>query len=111
MVSMPGVWGGVSGSLEGSEPPLKRAISEIAEELRVPESFLALRCSAEPVLVMTSRYPKQSWLIHPFLFDVKECRIRLNWENSAYEWVKRGEISQYNTVPCFEAILSWVLSA
>ena len=109
MVDMPGVWGAVSGSMEGIETPLSRAVSEITEELGLPASLLDLRCRARPVLVKTSRYPGQSWLIHPFLFRVGECTIRLNWENSAYAWVRRSEISRYDTAPCLEAILSYVM--
>lgn len=102
---MRGLWGGVSGIIEGGEEPLPRAKIEIFEETGILENNLTLSKTASQMRV-SSQYSNHGWIIHPFLFTVKESQIKLNWENSEYMWISPDEISKYNTVPSLDKVLA-----
>ena len=106
--SMRGLWGGVSGIIEGSEEPLQRAKIEIFEETGISESKIVLSKTASEMQV-SSQYSNHGWIIHPFLFTVKESQIKLNWENSEYTWISPDEMSNYKTVPSLDKVLSRLL--
>ncbi|HSB57477.1 MAG TPA: NUDIX domain-containing protein [Nitrosopumilaceae archaeon] len=106
--SMRGLWGGVSGIIEGSEEPLQRAKIEIFEETGISENNLNLLRSASQMAV-SSQYSNHGWIIHPFLFTVKESEIKLNWENSEYTWIGPEEITNYKTVPSLDKVLARLL--
>lgn len=105
---MKGLWGGVSGIIEGSEEPVTRAKIEIFEETGISESDLGLSKIASQMQV-SSEYSNHGWIIHPFLFSVKKTEINLNWENSEYAWINSDEISKFNTVPSLDKVLACLL--
>ena len=43
--------------------------------------------------------------VFPFLFEVKNPIIKLNWENSEYTWITVDEIKNYETVPSIGKVL------
>ena len=106
--SMRGLWGGVSGIIEGNEEPLERAKIEVFEETGIGENDIVLARTANQMQV-SSQYSNHGWLIHPFLFTVKESQIKLNWENSEYRWISPDEISKYRTVPSLDKVLARLL--
>ena len=103
--SMKGLWSGVSGLIENSELPLDRAKIEIFEEVGLQENDLTLLKEAESVTVSSPQYRNHQWEIYPFLFETKNGKIKLNWENSDFKWVERIELKEYQTVPNLEEIL------
>ena len=106
--SMRGLWGGISGVIEGSEEPLQRAKIEIFEEAGISDNKISLVKTAKEMKV-TSRYSNHGWIIHPFLFTVDEPKIKLNWENSEYKWIIPNDISKYKTVPSLDKVLARLL--
>ena len=106
--SMRGLWGGVSGIIEGNEEPLQRAKIEIFEETGIIENNIVLAKTANQMQV-SSQYSNHGWIIHPFLFAIKESKIKLNWENSEYRWINPDEISKYRTVPSLDKVLARLL--
>ena len=106
--SMRGLWGGVSGIIEGTEEPLQRAKIEIFEETGIIENNIVLAKTANQMQV-SSQYSNHGWIIHPFLFTVKESEIKLNWENSEYRWIGPDEMSNYKTVPSLDKVLARLL--
>jgi len=106
--SMKGLWGGVSGIIEGNEEPLTRAKIEIFEETGMDENNIVLTRTAGQMQV-TSQYSNHSWIIHPFLFTVKESKIKLNWENSEYRWIDPVELSNFKIVPSLDKVLARLL--
>jgi len=106
--SMRGLWGGVSGIIEGNEEPSQRAKIEIFEETGIEENKIMLSKTASKMQV-SSQYSNHGWIIHPFLFTVKESQIKLNWENSEYRWISPDEISKYRTVPSLDKVLARLL--
>lgn len=103
--SMKGLWAGISGIIEGDEEPLERAKIEIFEEVGVLENKIKLIKSAKEMTIRSPHYKNQEWIIFPFLFKVKDDKIRLNWENSKYLWISAKELSNYKTVPSLDKVL------
>lgn len=107
--SMKGLWAGVSGIIEKNETPLERAKIEIFEEVGITESDIKLLKSADLIRVESPQYKNHEWEIFPFLFATSNPEIKLNWENSEFQWVTADEISNYETVPSLEKVLSNLL--
>ena len=104
--SMKGLWGGVSGVIEGNEDPIKRAKKEILEETGMREDLISLLRTAKEIRVISTQYSNHEWIVFPFLFSTRESKIRLNWENSEYRWISANEISKYQTVPSLDKVLA-----
>ena len=96
----PGCWSGVSGYLEGNEPPIDRAYQEILEELGLQDSQLDFLRTAEPIK-FTDRIEEieQEWIVHPFLFHSHSRIINLDWENIEYAWISPSSVKSLKTVP------------
>ncbi len=103
--TMKGLWAGVSGIIEKNEEPLRRAKIEIFEELGITEDKIKFLKSAAKMKVNSPQYENHEWEIFPFLFEIKNPIIKLNWENSEYKWITVDEIKNYNTVPSIEKVL------
>jgi len=103
--SMKGLWGAVSGIIEGDENPLDRAKIEIFEEIGVKPDSIELLKAGKDMTVSSPQYPDHQWHIFPFLFRASTTEVFLNWENSSYKWINPDEISQYETVPNLDEVL------
>ena len=103
--TMKGLWAGVSGIIEKNEEPLRRAKIEIFEELGITEGKIKFLKSSAKMKVNSPQYENHEWEIFPFLFEVKNPIIKLNWENSKYKWITVDEIKNYDTVPSIEKVL------
>ena len=103
--TMKGLWAGVSGIIEGDEEPLKRAKIEIFEELGIIEDKIKFLKSSLEMKVRSPQYENHEWEIFPFLFEVKNPIIKLNWESSEYRWITVNEIKNYETVPSIDKVL------
>ena len=104
--SMKCLWAGVSGIIERDDiTPLDRAKTEIFEETGFNENEIELLKSIEQIKIKSTQYKNHEWNIFPFLFSTKNSKIKLNWENSEFQWIKPNEIKNYETVPELEKIL------
>ena len=104
--SMKCLWAGVSGMIEmGDKTPLDRAKTEIFEETGITESKIELLKCVEQIKIESTQYKNHIWNIFPFLFKAVNPKIKLNWENSDYNWIKPNDIKNYETVPKLEKIL------
>ena len=104
--SMKCLWAGVSGIIEENDKtPLDRAKTEIFEETGINQNEVELLKSIEQIKIKSAQYRDHVWNIFPFLFKSKKTKIKLNWENSDYNWIKPNEIKNYETVPELEKIL------
>lgn len=103
--SMRGLWGAVSGIIEGNEEPLHRAKVEIFEEIGVKSESIQLLKAGKDMTVSSPQYPDHQWHIFPFLFKTEKTDVLLNWENSSYKWILPDEINQYDTVPNLDEVL------
>jgi hypothetical protein len=96
-----GRWAAVSGYIERGERPEDTALKEIAEETGIRSARLEGRAE-----VIRIRDGSHVWSIHPFLFEVGEEEVTLDWEHTECAWLTRGEIEGYDTVPGFRLVLS-----
>ncbi len=104
--SFQGQWAGVSGYLEGEEPPLERARVEILEETGWQDATLE---GTGQIVFARGREPGVIWAVHPFLFDVASEEVTLDWEHDAYRWIAPEELGRYRTVPKLRGVLESVL--
>ena len=107
--TMKGLWAAISGIIEGKEEPLQRAKTEIFEETRITEDCLVLLKAVPQMQISSPQYAHHEWTVFPFLFSVKEPKIKLNWENSEFKWIYTNEISKYQTVPSLDIVLASLL--
>ena len=104
--SMKCLWAGVSGIIEKHDTtPLDRAKTEIFEETGINEDEIELLKSVEQIKIESAQYKDHIWNIFPFLFKTNNPKIKLNWENSDYDWIKPNQIKNYKTVPELDKIL------
>ena len=103
--SMKGLWSGVSGIIEKGETPINRAKIEIFEEIGIKEDKITLVKSIEKMKISSPQYENHEWEIFSFLFETKETKIKLNWENSDFKWINKNELKNYQTVPNLDKIL------
>ena len=104
--SMKCLWAGVSGIIEKNDTtPLDRAKIEIFEETGINEKEIELLKSIEQIKIESAQYKNHEWNIFPFLFKAKNPEIKLNWENSDFNWIEPSQIKNYETVPELEKIL------
>ena len=100
------LWAGVSGIIEKSDTtPLARAKIEIFEETGIDEREIELLKSIGQIKIESAQYKNHEWNIFPFLFRTKNLEIKLNWENSDFNWIEPSQIKNYETVPELEKIL------
>ena len=87
--SMKGLWAGVSGIIENNEKPLDRAKIEIFEEIGIKENKIKLIKNVEKVIISSPQYENHEWEVFSFLFETKDVKIKLNWENSEFKWIEK----------------------
>ena len=104
--SMKNLWAGISGIIEkDDQSPLSRAEIEIFEETGIKREQTNLLKESQQMKIISAQYKNHEWNIFPFLFKVENPEIKLNWENSEFEWVKPSNIVNYKTVPSLDKIL------
>jgi predicted aconitase with swiveling domain len=102
--SFRGRWAGVSGFIEPHEPDEDAARRELQEEVSVTKARLVRRIEPERF-----RDGKTVWCVHPFLFDVKDPSVKLDWEHEAFEWTAPQDIGRFETVPGLPMIVRKLL--
>ena len=103
--TMKGLWSGVSGIIENNEKPLDRAKIEIFEEVGIKEDEIELIKSTEKIKISSPQYKNHEWEVFSFLFETKNKKIKLNWENSEFKWIEVEVLKNYQTVPSLNKIL------
>lgn len=99
-----GRWSAVSGYIEGREGSRERAAQEIREETGLKGA--RFRRAGEPLY---TRHEATAFEVHPFLFDVPSRRVRLDWENLEYRWIRPAELAKLDTVPRLGTVLDRLL--
>jgi 8-oxo-dGTP diphosphatase len=107
--TMKGKWAGISGYIEKSETPIRRALTEIQEETGLPGENIQLLGEGKPLEAADNMRPSNiTWVVHPFYFRAKTDEIRLDWEHDAYKWINPTDMESYNTVPRLKEALDSV---
>jgi ribose 1,5-bisphosphate isomerase len=96
--SYQGKWAGVSGYLEGDEAPLERAKTEIREEVGLNSAQISYMRAGE-VLRALDEEKDTVWIVHPFLFELHQPNLRLDWEHTESRWIEPDDLRSYESVP------------
>ena len=98
--TMKGKWAGVSGYIEKSEEPVRRAIKEIEEETGFTNENIKFLEEGKPLEAADNMRPNNiTWVVHPFYFRSNTDDVQLDWEHDAYKWIDPSEIEKFGTVP------------
>ena len=93
-----GLWSPVGGYLEDGHTPLEQARKEAREELGINPKVLG-NYRLGKNFVIREKSIDRVWRVYPVLFRLKKMpRVKLDWENVAYRWVKPLEIKKIKTV-------------
>src|SRR2546427_10908693 len=98
------MYSALSGHIEGREDAKHRAIVEVREETGI--RAITFRGAGDPVL---ARDGTTIYVVHPFLFDTRNRRVRLDWENVEQRWVRPAELDRFETVPRLVDVVAAVL--
>lgn len=95
-----GKWHCVTGYVEENRQPLQQAIDELREEtgLRLVD-LVAL--DEGPVLLLQDEQGR-TWPVHTYRAQTHRRRLTLNWEHTAYRWVRPSRLSR------FDGRVSWL---
>jgi len=95
-----GKWAAVSGFIERGEKPEETALKEVAEETGITTARLEGR--GETMRIRDGTY---IWTIYPFLFEIGDEDVVLDWEHTECIWVDPADLEGYDTVPGFRKVL------
>ncbi len=95
-----GKWAGVSGYIERGEKPEETALKEVSEETSITTARLEGRGE-----MLRIRDGSNVWNVYPFLFEVGDESVILDWEHVKSTWIELDELSNYDTVPGFMMVL------
>lgn len=99
-----GQWAGVSGYIEAGESAEAAAKRELEEELGLGGARLARATDPQ-----SFRDGEVVWTVYPFLFDVRDPKVKVDWEHRGYEWVSPEDVSKYATVPGLQKLVCKLL--
>jgi len=94
-----GHWAAISGFIEQGVTPEDQAYTEIREETSLQRQQVRL-LKRGAVVEYSDAAIGRHWSIHPFLFEVlTPDAIHTDWEAQQMRWIRRSELSNYETVP------------
>ena len=99
-----GQWAGVSGYMEAGERDERAARREMKEETGNVDAKLIKRLEPQRF-----RDASVVWCVHPFLFEVKDPTIEIDWEHKGFEWVAPEDVSRFPTVPGLQQVVCKLL--
>lgn len=100
----PGYWNGISGFLDDRKSLEQKVKEELREELGIKASGIKKIKRGDIFHQEEPRYGK-TWIIHPVLAEVKNGKVKLDWEASRYKWVKPGKAKKFKLLPGFDRVL------
>ncbi|MFP4687656.1 MAG: NUDIX domain-containing protein [bacterium] len=93
-----GEWAAISGHLEDNSP-LAGVKREIKEETGLSGEDIQLLSEGDSIII-DDHDNNLYWRVYPFLFKIiSDKKIKLNYENIEYRWIKPQQLEQFTTVP------------
>ena len=99
----PYLWSPVTGRVRGRLSPERQAYGEIREETGIERRKLRLVSRGKKYTLQIN--PSVEVSVQPFLFESKTKRVHLNWENTAYRWVRAAHLPRFRLIPKFDLTL------
>lgn len=104
----PNYWNGISGFLDDKRSLIKKIKDELREETGIKEKDIILIKVGQIFDLDQPRY-KKTWIVHPVLIKVKNCKLKIDWEAEEFRWVKLNEIKKFRLIPGFDKVMDYVL--
>ncbi|MEM2838997.1 MAG: NUDIX pyrophosphatase [Thermoplasmata archaeon] len=104
--SFQGFWSGVSGGINEGETPAEAAIRELREETGVKATESDLISTGETIVAEEG---ENRWEVHPFLLEVADESIVLDWEHDSYRWISPDELQDFRFVPRLDEVVESLL--
>lgn len=89
--------------MEGRLSPVNQSFKEIQEETGIARSELRKILVGARYVLRRRDLVKVD--VHPVLFESRTRRIKLNWENTGYQWVRIEDLSKFRLIPKFKLTL------
>ena len=107
-----GKWCTVAGYIDEEKPVSEKAFEELREELGIMKKDVAQLKTGMPYEFFDPE-AKKTWIVFPVLAELKKMKkmpdLKLDWEHSAYKWIKPEELSSYDVVPNLDESLRRVM--
>jgi len=77
----------------------EKMLEELREEIGVDENDIASIKFGEPYEFFDEKI-KKKWIVFPALVELRrKIDVNLDWEHVEFKWIKKDEISKFDTVP------------
>ncbi|MBS3114631.1 NUDIX hydrolase [Candidatus Woesearchaeota archaeon] len=96
--SYPNKWSFCSGYIKEFESAEDTVLREIEEETGLKAKII----KKGKIFQKNDKNNDKSWLIMPFLCEVKSKNVKLDHENVDYRWINYKDIKKYPAVPGLE---------
>jgi 8-oxo-dGTP diphosphatase len=98
----PGKWSNITGFLDEVKSIEEKAFEEMKEELGISVSNVSSVFTGN---VLNFKDDKKTWIIFPVLVLLKrKPKIKLDYENLEFKWIRPSEMSRLDTVPMLEKV-------
>lgn len=104
--SFQGRWAGISGGVVDDEAAEDAMIREIEEESGLGSNSYNVTVAGSPIF---ARSDTRVWKVHPFLLDIVEGEVSLDWEHDEFRWIAVGDLDSYDTVPRLRKVIDHLL--
>ena len=104
--SFQGRWAGISGGVLDAEKPEDAMVREIEEESGLGRESYRLSVTGSPIF---ARKDTRVWKVFPFLLDIIEGEVSLDWEHDEFQWITVDDLDSYETVPRLENVIDHLL--
>lgn len=101
-------WGTIAGYIQDENQPLEQAYIELREEGDLDKSNLKLISKIGPRVDIDKKI-KKIWIIYAFLFEVRNRKVKLDWEHSQFKWIDPKSFKNYKHVQGMPDILDKLL--
>lgn len=96
--SYPNKWSFCSGYIKEFESAEDTVLREVEEETGLKAKII----KKGKIFQKNDKNNGKSWLIMPFLCEVKSKNVKLDHENIEFRWINYKDIKKYPTVPGLE---------
>lgn len=94
----PGYWHVVGGHLDKASEVRKNVFKEIEEEVGFKRNQVKFIKSSKPYQLY-DREKDIYWRFYPALVEVKTRKVKLDWEHTAYRWIKPADFLKLKILP------------
>lgn len=100
----PGYWNGISGFLDDQRTLEQKVKDELREELGVPAKNV-LKIRLGEIFHQDAPKYKKTWIVHPVLVEVRDDKVKLDWEARNFQWMSVKEAKTLRLLPGFDTVL------